>query len=137
MIEDLVKEGLITPLPVNQNRVEDTFAIAYRDLGVAENLLTSSSDWAYTVAYNAILQAGRALLFAKGYRPSGSNQHISVVRFCEHFLSRDETLWFERMRRKRHQAVYDCAGTISEHEARSAVKKAGDILQTIDSLLRA
>ena len=87
MIEDLEAEGLIRPLAIDPTRVEGALVIAHRDLGVARDLLASSSDWAFTVAYNAVLQAGRALMFAKGYRPEGSNQHVSVVRFGGEFLS--------------------------------------------------
>ncbi len=44
-----------------------------------------SQDKAYTIAYNAVLQAGRALKFSQGYRPDGANQHVSVVKFVELF----------------------------------------------------
>ncbi|HOB59182.1 MAG TPA: hypothetical protein PK154_05620 [Methanoregulaceae archaeon] len=81
MIEDLEREGFISPLPIDQNRIKDTLANAHRDLDVSYTLLSSSSDWAFTIAYNTVLQAGRALMFSKGFRPAGSNQHISVVRF--------------------------------------------------------
>ena len=40
-------------------------------------------------------------MFSKGYRPSGSNQHISVVRFSELFLDEETIIIFDRMRRKR------------------------------------
>lgn len=41
-------------------------------------------DWAFTMAYNAILQATRALIFAKGFRPStGEGQHRVAVQFAE------------------------------------------------------
>ena len=133
MIEDLEREGLIRPIPIEKGRVSDTLAIAHRDLGVARKLLSSSSDWAFTIAYNVILQAGRAMMFSKGYRPAGSNQHISVVRFCEEFLSVEDARWFERMRRKRHQTVYETAGSVSEQEAENAVKKAEAILNSIES----
>lgn len=135
MIEDLERDGLISRIGPDPNRVKEALALARRDLGVARSLLASSSDWAFTVAYNAILQAGRALMFSKGYRPAGSNQHISVVRFCEEFFSRDDILWFERMRRKRHQSVYDSAGSVSEREAENAVGKAEEIVRTVESLI--
>jgi len=136
MIEDLEREGLIRPLTIDHRRVQDALTLANRDLGVARGLLTSSSDWAFAVAYNAVLQAGRALMFSKGYRPEGSNQHVAVVRFCDEFLSRDNALWFERMRRKRHQSVYDSAGTVSGREAENVVKKAEEIVQAIETLIR-
>lgn len=91
MIEDLEREGLIHPLALDPHRVNDALGLAHRDLAVAKTLLSSSYDWAYAVAYNAILQAGRALMFSKGYRPDGANQHLSVVRFCDQFLSRGKS----------------------------------------------
>ncbi len=130
------RKGLSVPLLSIPAGCQMPCAIAHRDLEVARTLLSSSSDWAFTVAYNAILQGGRAILFSKGYRPAGSNQHISVVRFCEEFLSRDDAEWFERMRRKRHQSVYDSAGSVSRIEAENAVKKAEKILHTLESLIR-
>ncbi len=136
MIEDLEREGLISRLRPDPQRVRDAMKLAHRDLGVATNLLVSSNDWAYTVAYNAILQAGRALMFSKGYRPEGGNQHIAIVRFCDLFLSREDALWFDRMRRKRHQSVYDTAGSVSDREAENAVKKAEEIVQVIEVLVK-
>lgn len=136
MIEDLEREGLISRLRPDPQRVRDAMKLAHRDLGVATNLLVSSNDWAYTVAYNAILQAGRALMFSKGYRPEGGNQHIAIVRFCDLFLSREDALWFDRMRRKRHQSVYDTAGSVSDREAENAVKKAEEIVQVIEVLVQ-
>jgi uncharacterized protein (UPF0332 family) len=51
--------------------------------------LEQDRDWAFSIAYNAIQQTIRALMFSKGYRPSGSNQHVSVVRFAEIFLEEE------------------------------------------------
>lgn len=135
MIEDLEREGVIRPLAIDTKRVQDTLALAHRDLGVARDLLASSNDWAFTVAYNAVLQAGRALMFSKGYRPEGSNQHVSVVRFCEEFIPAEDAVWFERMRRKRHQSVYDTAASVSEREAENAVKRAEEIVQAIEAVI--
>jgi hypothetical protein len=59
-----------------------------------------------------------------------------VVRFCEEFLSRDDAEWFERMRRKQHQSVYDSAGLVSGIEAGNVVKKAEKILHSLESLSR-
>jgi uncharacterized protein (UPF0332 family) len=40
------------------------------------------------------------------------------------------------MRRKRHQSVYDTAGSVSEREAENAVKKAEEIVQAIEALIQ-
>lgn len=76
MIEDLEREGLIRKLPYDRKKVEDAVTLARRDLVTCRAILPTDTDWAYTIAYNAVLQAGRALMFSKGYRPDGANQHI-------------------------------------------------------------
>ena len=114
MIEDIERKGLIKRLPYDRKKVNDAIAIAPRDLMTSRTILNTDRDWAYTIAYNAILQAGRALMFSKGYRPDGANQHISVVKFAELFLDKQDAIIFDRMRRKRHSSVYDMAGSISE-----------------------
>jgi uncharacterized protein (UPF0332 family) len=136
MIEDLEREGLIKKLPVDQKKVTDAIALAHRDVTTSRLLLTSDHDWAYTIAYNAVLQAGRALMFAHGYRPDGANQHIAVVKFAQLYLKENDAVVFDRMRRKRHSSVYDTAGAISEAEAEFAVGQAEHLLNTIETLLK-
>jgi len=136
MIEDLERDGLIKRLPVDQKKVRDAIALAHRDLKTARAIQKTDHDWAYTIAYNAVLQAGRALMFSKGYRPDGTNQHISVVKFAELFLEKNDALIFDRMRRKRHSSVYDTAGSISETEAESAVNHARLLIRQIEELLK-
>jgi len=58
--------------------------MAKRDLSTANRNLEEAPDWAYSIAYNAILQAGRALMFFGGYRPRGGEQHATVVEFYVH-----------------------------------------------------
>jgi uncharacterized protein (UPF0332 family) len=131
----LEREGLIQRLPIDRKRVQDAIALARRDLKTSRAIVTTDHDWAYTIAYNAVLQAGRALMFAKGYRPDGANQHISVVKFAGLFLEKNDALIFDRMRRKRHGSVYDMAGSISGAEAQSAVDYAEVLIRRIEEIL--
>lgn len=135
MIEDLERGGLIRRLSYDKKKVDDSMALAYRDLKTSQTILPSDQDWAYTIAYNAVLQAGRALMFSKGYRPDGSNQHIAVVKFVELYVTQNDAIIFDRMRRKRHSTVYDTAGTISHTEAESAITHAEHLIRTIEGLL--
>jgi len=135
MIEDLERDGLIKRLPVDQKKVHAAIALAHRDIKTSQTILSGDYDWAYTIAYNAILQAGRAPMFSKGYRPDGANQHISVVKFAELYLEKEDAIIFDRMRRKRHSSVYDTAGSISETEAEFAVSQAEILIRRIENLL--
>lgn len=134
-IERLEADGLIRRLPVDPRRVEEALALADRDLAVAGRVLELDPDWAYAIAYNAMLQAARALLFAEGYRPAGKNQHVAVVRFVAVRIGLVEAAGLDRLRRKRHATVYDMAGTIGQSEAEAAVRRAGGFVTLVRGLL--
>ncbi len=136
--EELEKEGLIKSLPVDKRRVKDSFELAERDLRTATKILKDDHDWAFSIAYNSMLQAARALMFSRGYRPSGDAQHISVVKFVEASLSKDFSdvvIAFDRMRRKRHAAVYDRIGAVSETDAKNAIEWAEKFLNEVKKIL--
>lgn len=135
-LDNLEREGYIKKLPVSKRKVEDALGLAKRDIKTARNILEQDRDWAFSIAYNAMLQTIRALMFSKGYRPSGSNQHISVVRFAEMFLEEESVVLFDRMRRKRHSTIYDTAGIISRKEAGNAVDKAERLIQEIETMIK-
>jgi len=105
------------------------------DIATARSLLANNQDWAYTIAYNAVLQAGRALMFSQGYRPDGANQHVSVVKFVELYLDKNDSIIFDRMRRKRNSSVYDTAGSITESEAAFALREAEDLVGKIFAVI--
>ena len=135
-LDELEREGYIKRLSVDKKKVEDAFNLAKRDIKVAKSVLREDVDWAFSIAYNAMLQAIRALMFSKGYRPSGRNQHISVVRFAELFFKREDVIVLDRMRRKRHATIYDTAGTISIREAENAVERAEKLVHEIEKMLK-
>ena len=121
--------------PGRQEKIQDARDLALRDIATAQSLLTTNQDWAYTIAYNAVLQAGRALMFSHGYRPDGANQHVSVVKFVELFLEKNDSIIFDRMRRKRNSSVYDTAGSITESEAKFAFREAEDLVKKIFAVI--
>jgi uncharacterized protein (UPF0332 family) len=58
--------------------------LAKRDIKAAKAMLANDRDWAFSMAYNAILKATRALMFYKGFRPSpGEGQHKVALQFAE------------------------------------------------------
>lgn len=127
---------MIRKLSPDPKAVENAIGLAHRDVSVAKNALASNADWAYTIAYNAMLQAARALMFSKGYRPAGNNQHATVVQFSGQFLNTESVDALDRMRRRRHIVVYDMAGTVSQLEAENAVSRAESFLSAVEDLLR-
>lgn len=43
---------------------------------------------------------------------------------------------FDRMRRKRHRAVYDTVGIVSSIEAHNAIKRAEDFIKYVEANLK-
>jgi len=77
--------------------------LANRNLSAAIRNLEGAPEWAYSIAYNSILQAGRALMFFDGYRLRGGEQDATVVEFVEERLGiayADQVQLFDQMRRK-------------------------------------
>jgi uncharacterized protein (UPF0332 family) len=64
-IDELERSGTIRKLPIDRKKVNDSLDLAKRDLNIARNMLDENCDWAFSIAYNSILQSVRALMFSK------------------------------------------------------------------------
>ena len=118
----------------SRSQVESCLGIAERDLLAAQAMLPASPDWALNIVYNAMHQAGRALMFHEGFRTTGMGHHATVVRFLELAMGREhgETLsLLDHMRRKRNRATYDAPDTVSIDEARAAIPVAVEFVAEI------
>jgi len=60
----LERDGYIKQLPINTKKAKDSLHIAKRDIITATKILEQDYDWAFSIAYNAILQCLRALMFS-------------------------------------------------------------------------
>ena len=102
-------------------------------------MMAKDRDWAFSMAYNAMLQATRPLMFSKGFRPStGEGQHKVAVQFAEIALGekfQDEIYIFDKMRSKRHRVIYDVSGIISLKEARQAFEFAVKFVDKVVELV--
>jgi uncharacterized protein (UPF0332 family) len=130
----LLKSNRIKPHRTNQTNIEKLMQLATRDLSTAARNLEEAPDWAYSIAYNSILQADRALMFSDGYRPRGSEQHATVVEFLEERLGTEfgaQVQLFDQMRRKRHRVIYESAGLVSKKEAEQAIAFAREFVEKI------
>jgi len=83
-LERLLKNRMIARISSNPQQVNEVLKVGERDLNVAkDNLREENYDWALAIAYNSMLQAGRALMLSKGYRPIGEHKHVAVVEFIK------------------------------------------------------
>ena len=138
--DELLKSGRIRKQSVSAAEIRQAMDRADRDLKTARKIMAEDWDWAFAVAYNAVLQASRAYMFAQGYRPTGAEGHKNTFAFMSLAMGKPyEQLiaYFDRMRNKRNQAIYDVAGLITETEARNLFSKATEFVELIRVRLRA
>jgi uncharacterized protein (UPF0332 family) len=131
-LSDLLKGNTIRRVEPDELQARDCLNAAERDLESAKNnLRLRDFDWALAIAYNAMLQATRALMFKEGYSAVGENYHRAVVEYAEVKLeSRNAGLarYFDVLRKRRNHSVYDRAGTVLKREAEEAILRAKELV---------
>ena len=138
--EELIRQGRIRLHPASRREIENLLDLAARDLRASQANLDIAPEWAYAMAYNAILQAGRALMFSLGFRPRESEGHRTVVNFLREavgpqYAARVEQL--DQMRRKRHPTLYETAGVVGGREAEQSLAFAQEFVDALHRLVRA
>lgn len=127
-------------IPKDENLIQNALQLAERDLKTAHDVYENRDyDWAFSIAYNAMLQAGRALMFSEGYRPKGEAKHVSVIEFIKNKFGNkfaEKILFlFNKIRKKRHVAVYEQVNIISKNEAENALNNAKRFVDKVKELI--
>jgi uncharacterized protein (UPF0332 family) len=123
--EQLEQAGYIKKVRFRRRHIRDYLRAAVRDLDTARHNLGKSNDWAFAIAYNAVLQACLALMLLEGYRTVGAEHHKTTFRFARLTLGEEyeaEIEFFDQMRHKRSRVVYGVPGLISRYEAEQALE---------------
>jgi uncharacterized protein (UPF0332 family) len=132
--EELLRQRRIHRHRATTDEVARLLALADRDIRMARRTMAEDWDWAFSIAYNAVLQAARAFMYSQGFRPATDQGHKNTFAFMREALG-DEFAslvgYFDRMRTKRNQAIYDVAGLITESEARAIFEKAVEFVDLI------
>jgi len=79
-------------------------------------------------------------MYSRGFRPTASQGHKNTFAFMAVALGdRYSSLigYFDRMRTKRNQAIYDVAGLITEKEAQSILRHSTEFVETMKAKLSA
>jgi len=140
-LSELLRKGQVEKFQSDPNQIRNQIEIAKNNLASAQKIL-GIEEWevAHNLAYNAMLQAGAALMFSKGYRPRGPEHHVTVIEFVQAVYSpkfRPEVLQaFEKARKRRNDAVYDTPNVISPSQAQNLVKYAETFVSTALGLLK-
>lgn len=128
-LRELLNKGLVEEFQSDKEQIKNEIDIAKNDLASAKKMLTIDEwGWAHNAAYNAMLQAGRALMYFKGYRPKSAEHHLAVVSFVQAVFpakfSPEVLQAFSKARLRRNESMYDRAGSISSSQGKNLVEKA-------------
>jgi uncharacterized protein (UPF0332 family) len=117
-LEELLASGRLKRHKASSKDIHALFDVVKRDLADAK-VHGLSDDRRFTIAYNAVLQAGRAMLAAEGYRTAGQGHHATVFQALRHLLPKEQSHlldYFDDCRSKRNLAEYMGTGVSSEQE---------------------
>lgn len=132
--EELEKKGLAGRIRVNYKQIYNHLLRSKKDLLTSKANLDIDEEWAYTIAYHAMLRAGRALMMSFGYKPKGKDQHKTIVRFTGTIFGnkfRELVRKFNRMRRKRHDFIYEPDKPIPRQETEDAIASSESLVKQI------
>ena len=138
ILENLISEGLLQrETGIKPDQISRRLKRAAIDLNNGRVLLREDALGAYTMAYDAMLQAGIALILSLGYRPKVVNFHKTVTAAVGEILGEDYSAMikkFDQMRKNRHQAIYE-AEIISMGEAEAAIKTAQEFIKRVNDYI--
>jgi uncharacterized protein (UPF0332 family) len=108
---------------------------AEKKLAAARKTFSIDEEATYQIAYEAMLKASLGFMLSFGFRPrSLPGHHVTIIEFAEKNHGKEfKSLisMFNRMRRKRHEAIYDVTGLISSREVADALDTAERYIKAI------
>jgi len=135
LFETHLRRGKVKKQTPNFCQIRQHLVRARRDLKTYEVVVSEDQEWAATIVYQAMLRAGRALVFAHGYLPADGAQHRTVVELTGALLGSDFSGLvgqFERLRRKRNMFFYDAGEAFSQSEASRSLNIAKKLIGAIE-----
>ena len=137
--EKLIEDGLLKREKVGFDKVDKIIKNARQKIKSARILIKNDdTDNGFQFAYEAMLLAGRGLVFSYDLRPRTYGSHKIVVQFTKEILGKeykDLVGKFDKARIDRNYLIYGAGLTISQTEAENAIKTAENFIKTIEEYI--
>ncbi len=113
-------------------------ALAEKDIDSARHSLAAGDyDWALSIAYNAVLRAGRSFMFYLGYRPIGKEHHKNAFEFLRQTGFNAGLIdYFDNIRKKRNKFIYGVIEGASTENAKEVIETAEKFVQEIRTFVQ-
>jgi hypothetical protein len=132
-----LRNGWIRRHETAPEEIRTLLEIADRDIAQSQTP-GLGPEWRFDIAYNAALQLAVASLAASGFRAERQNKHQRCIECLEFTvkLDRRDVDFLDVCRRKRHVAVYEQVGAVSDQEAAEMIALAGRLRRLVEDWLR-
>lgn len=137
--EKFLRDNLIKKERPDFKQIAYQLKRSQKDLMTAEANLLIDLTWAFAIAYHAMMRASKALMYSRGYLPTAKRSHKTIVELTKLILGSEyESIIgrFSRMRRRRHDFIYDSKNHVTPHEAKSSIDIAKKLIKKIFALVR-
>lgn len=137
--EELRERGLVEEIRPDFRQVSRLLGRALQDLSTARANMSIDKEWAYTIAYQAMLRAAKGIVMAEGWRTRGRDQPRTIVLLVGEILGEDARSLingFDRMRRKRQDFMEEPETPIPRYEVEGALKDAQAFIEKVVGLAR-
>ncbi len=88
-LKRLESAGLLRKERIGIDQVRALLMSASKNIFASEKNLSIDEEACYTLAYNAMLKAARALVFLQGYRPHDGQQHKTTIEVAGEILGKE------------------------------------------------
>lgn len=137
--ERFLKDNLVKKQRPDFKQIEYQLKRARKDLTTAESCMSIDLTWAFAIAYHAMMRASKALMYSQGYLPTAKRSHKTIIEITRLNLGTEYDGLigrFNRMRRQRHDFIYDSKNHISINEATQSIETAKKLIEQITSFVK-
>jgi uncharacterized protein (UPF0332 family) len=138
--QEFINKGLIKEENIGFDQISKLLERSFRNIKSAKTLVKDDDkEGAFRFAYEAMLLAGRSLVFSYSFRPRSIGSHKIVIDFVSESLGKEYKILvqkFDRMRRKRNYLIYGVGLAISDSEAQNAINDAKEFLEIIEKIVK-
>ena len=136
--EDLQKR--IKPCPIDFGKIQYLIKRAKQDLKTAKLIRNSDPEATYQLLYEGMLHAALAYMVSDGVQPDIRGKHKTVIEYVAFRLGahhEPNMEFYDRMRRKRHQLMYEPGpNECTEKELDDAQKAVRDFIALISAQIK-
>lgn len=137
--ERFLRDKLIKRQTPDFRQIGKQLQRSLKDLKTSEANLKIDLTWSLAIAYHAIIRAGRALMYSRGYLPTTKRSHKTIIEFTKMLLGHEYYVLvgkFNRLRRKRHDFIYESKNHVTHSEAKSCLETAKNLIERIITLVK-